>query len=181
VCRLLAVAVLVGGCVTQSLHTSGSHLADHESEIVAQGAADVEIDEGGTTHVSAEHKVDVWVHHEQVLSRAHCVSVGISLCLGENRSVADADVARTITVRELVTGCRGGACVAHSLADKPILIGSRTHVSGEAIARTIGATGVLAATGYCFATCENAGKALGLAGLALGTLLLYQPLALLAQ
>jgi hypothetical protein len=175
------VAVLIAGCVTESLHTSGVRLADHEDELVARGSADVEIDEGGTARVSADRNVDVWIHHEQVLSRAHCVSLGISLCVGEDRSVADADVARTVTVRELVTGCRGGQCIAKTLAEKPILVGSRTHVSGEAIARTIGAAGILGATGYCVATCENPVKTIGIAGVLVAALLLWQPLALLAH
>lgn len=178
------VLVLLAGCVTQTIRVRPSTLAAHEAELVARPSARVETADGGHARVEAGHALTVWVPSTTTVSHARCLKLPklpFRPCLGEDRVVANADTAREVTVRELVTGCAAGTCLARQLRDEPLAVGTRTRVSGEAIARTIGAAASAGLAGYCLAECEDAGKTFGVVGVVVAVGLLIQPLGLLAR
>ena len=179
-----ALLALLAGCYTETLHARPAVLALHEPELVTKASANVEIEEGGTTSLAANKVLSVWVPSVTTFERKRCVHVPklpFTPCVGEDRSVANADVARDVTIRELVTGCASGTCLAKQLKEEPLEIGMRTRVSGEAIARTIASLATIALSGYCFLECKDTAKTAGVAGLVISGVLLYQPIALIAH
>jgi hypothetical protein len=182
--RPAALLVVVSGCVTQTVHVRPRALAEHEAALVTQSSASIPVDEGGTAEIAASREVLVWIPNITVLERQRCLKlpkIPFRPCFGENREIADAEQARHVTVRELVTGCTAGDCLAKRAKDEPVEVGTRTEVSGTAVARTIGAVGAAGLATYCFAECEDAAKTLGVAAVVVGALLLIEPLRLLAR
>ena len=181
--RLFAVMV-VSACATQRVHVRPRALAEHEAVLATRASATVPVDEGGTAEIDAAQKLTVWIPSVTVVERQRCLKLPklpFRPCVGEDRQIADAEQARHVTVRELVAGCSAGDCLAKRAKDEPVAVGTRTEVSGTAIARTIGAAGAAGLATYCFAECEDAGKTFGVAAVVVGALLLIEPLRLLAR
>lgn len=180
---LLALPAMAG-CVTETLHAAGPHvLMDHEAELVATPSARIDVVEGGTTDVASDTPLHVAIPHAETrFDKTFCLHVPklpIAACLGSEKTENLLDTSRDVTVRELVTGCRAGDCLAKQIRDEPIELGRRTRISPEAVARIIGATAVAGLSGYCYVNCENRGATFGLVGLVIVVGLLYQPLSLL--
>src|SRR5688500_5331275 len=157
--RFALCMLALAGCVTQTVRSRPIDLAAHEAELVASASARVEVIEGGTAMVDANREVLVWIPNETTLEKKRCVKlpkIPWKPCVGKDRKVVDADEARHVSIRALVTGCAAGDCLAKRLRiDEPIEVGSRTYISGEAIARSIGAGAMMALATYCFVECEN--------------------------
>ena len=137
--------VALAGCAHLPLSTEPSQIARHADEIEAHGAADVEVDQGGTERVLAEDVVSVTLPGNQ---RSHLWGLV---------TTGHPDETRTLTIRNLVSGCEGGRPCLATRAVGPVDVGTRRALDPRrAWLGVFGAFATIASI-VCLAKCRDPG------------------------
>jgi hypothetical protein len=134
----LVVLVLVAGCAVRTTTATPSELAAHANAFTQQGRAEL-IRGSGNVVVSADETVTVRLEEGDGLQRT-----------------------ATLTVRELVAGCKlDGAdegCLARRAISEPVLKHRERQFDDDQVAKLVGFSAIGGVIGFCAAECQDEGS-----------------------